>query len=52
MASRPPYDEDVSGLNSVNDIRNGMLVVSILHDYLDLRQFAFLKVVPSTTNTA
>jgi hypothetical protein len=25
--SRSPYDEDVSILNSVNDIRNGMLLV-------------------------
>jgi hypothetical protein len=57
--SRSPYDEDVSDLNSVNDIRNGMLVDSAIHRRLDLCQFAFLKTpnpvldigdVPNTNN--
>ncbi|KAI0248995.1 hypothetical protein BJV78DRAFT_1130395 [Lactifluus subvellereus] len=43
VASRLTYGEDVSDLNSVNDIRNGMSVVNFIHSSFDSQDYAILK---------
>ncbi|KAH9953599.1 hypothetical protein BC827DRAFT_1159154 [Russula dissimulans] len=43
IGSRQAYEEDVSGLLSINDIRNGLLVQSTIHSYMDARHFVILK---------
>jgi len=43
VASRPNYDNDVSDL-SVDDARNGVLVMPLIHTGLGLLKIAFLKV--------
>jgi len=43
IGSRQPYDEDVSELTSINDIRNGLLVQPTLHTVVDSREFVILQ---------
>jgi len=43
IGSRHPYEEDVSELASINDIRNGLLIQPTLHFAIDSRQFVILQ---------
>ena len=44
IANRPTYNEDVTTLDDINDIRNGVFAVSMMHSPFDLRRIAILKV--------
>ncbi len=48
VKNRPPYDENVSDLDSINDIRNGMIVQANFHMGLDSGLLAILKVFHSS----
>ncbi|KAH9959463.1 hypothetical protein BC827DRAFT_1134615 [Russula dissimulans] len=43
ISNRHAYDEDVSDLLSINDIRNGLLVQPNLHNLIDSRQLVILQ---------
>ncbi|KAH9959456.1 hypothetical protein BC827DRAFT_1361119 [Russula dissimulans] len=43
IGNRHAYDEDVSDLLSINDIRNGLLVRPDLHNLINSRQFVILQ---------
>ncbi|KAH9959461.1 hypothetical protein BC827DRAFT_1377170 [Russula dissimulans] len=43
ISNRHAYDEDVSDLLSINDIRNGLLVQATLHNLIDSRQLVILQ---------
>ena len=45
IGNRQAYNEDVSDLLSINDIRNGILVQPTLHNLIDSRRFAILQVL-------
>lgn len=44
IANRPRYDEDVTTLNDINDIRNGVFASATIHQVFDSRHIAILKV--------
>ncbi|KAF8313720.1 uncharacterized protein EI90DRAFT_3159633 [Cantharellus anzutake] len=43
IAGRNAYEEDVSNLISINDIRNGLFVGADIHRHIDARRFVILK---------
>ena len=45
ISNRHAYDEDVSDLLSINDIRNGLLVRPDLYNLIDSRQFVIVQVL-------
>jgi hypothetical protein len=44
VARRAHYDEDVAGLNDINDVRNGMVTNPLIHRSFDRRTVVVLKV--------
>jgi hypothetical protein len=42
--NRPTYNEDVTDLNDINDIRNGVFITNTIHAAFDKRDVVFLKV--------
>jgi hypothetical protein len=47
IRSRDPYDEDVTDLHSVDDVRNGFLTAKFMQHYFEKQFIAILKVVLS-----
>jgi hypothetical protein len=44
VENRPRYNEDVTGLDEINDIRNGVFTNHLIHAAFGPRQIAILKV--------
>jgi hypothetical protein len=50
VENRPTYNEDVTDLSDINDIRNGMFINTIIHAKFDKRVVVFLKVSHLSSN--
>ena len=44
VENRPKYGENVTDLNDINDIRNGVFAATQIHTVFDPRHIAILKV--------
>jgi hypothetical protein len=44
IENRPNYEEDVTELNDINDIRNGVFANVLVHNFFDRRRIVILKV--------